>query len=59
VVGGIYNLGTLTVDALTVIEDNHVSTNGDDISPEHHRLTGTGPGDPVPVSALVDVFGFP
>jgi hypothetical protein len=31
--GGVYNLGTFTIDALTVIGDNHASTSGDDIGP--------------------------
>jgi hypothetical protein len=29
--GGVYNLGTLDVDALTVIFENHASTNHDDL----------------------------
>ena len=31
--GGIYNLGTFSFDAFTVIKDNHASTSGDDIGP--------------------------
>jgi hypothetical protein len=31
--GGVYSVGTFTVDALTVIDDNHASTNGDNIGP--------------------------
>jgi hypothetical protein len=31
--GGIYNLGTFSFDALSVITDNHASTSGDDIGP--------------------------
>jgi hypothetical protein len=29
--GGVYNLGTFTVDALTVITGNHASTSNDDV----------------------------
>ena len=31
--GGVYDLGTFTKDALTVIKNNHASTMGDDIYP--------------------------
>jgi hypothetical protein len=31
--GGIYNLGTFTVDVFSVIADNHASTSGDNIGP--------------------------
>jgi hypothetical protein len=31
--GGIYNLGTFTFDAFTVIKGNHASTSNDDIFP--------------------------
>jgi hypothetical protein len=31
--GGIYNLGTLAVDGLTIIRHNHASTSNDNIFP--------------------------
>jgi hypothetical protein len=31
--GGVYNLGTFTVDVFTVIAHNHASTSNDDIFP--------------------------
>jgi hypothetical protein len=31
--GGVYNLGTLTVDIFTIIEHNHASTSNDDVFP--------------------------
>jgi hypothetical protein len=31
--GGVYNLGTFTHDALTVIQFNHASTSGDNLGP--------------------------
>jgi hypothetical protein len=31
--GGIYNLGKLNLDALSVVKHNHASTSGDDIGP--------------------------
>jgi hypothetical protein len=31
--GGVYKLGTLTFDTLTLIKKNHASTSNDDIGP--------------------------
>jgi hypothetical protein len=31
--GGVYNVGTFSFDALTVIKDNHASTADDDLGP--------------------------
>ena len=31
--GGIFNVGTLAIDAITVVNQNHASTNGDNIFP--------------------------